>query len=362
MRKPPTMTDVARRAGVSPATVSNVLGNRKPVEPGLVERVRKAASELDYHVDRAASRLRSGKTNVIAVAVPSLENPFFASLIASIEIEAQKDGYEIIVSSTNELESAERSRVSALLSWRPAGLIVVPTSDRFPGRQLLDHSGIPYVLVDRVLPKQPTDTVSVHNVQAAEEVAEHLLDFGHREILIAASALDLFNIRERSEGVRGTYERAGQPLPQSLEVGRDFETATDSLRQWLGIHGRPSAIFALTNVATLGVVAALSRLSIRVPNEVSLVGFDDYAWMRATTPSITAVRQPLNEMSKVAWQRLRSRIRGEDLPPREFRLHCNLDIRQSTMIAGPSLLHRRTGETSGMSMAPRSKRHHSKPA
>src|SRR5580698_638056 len=114
MPKRPTMTDVARRAGVSPATVSNVLANRKPVEPSLVERVRKAASDLDYHVDRAASRLRSGKTNVVAVAVPSLENPFFASLVASIEIEAQKDGYEIIVSSTNESESAERPRVSAL--------------------------------------------------------------------------------------------------------------------------------------------------------------------------------------------------------------------------------------------------------
>ncbi len=214
-------------------------------------------------------------------------------------------------------------------------------------------------LVDRVLPKQSTDTVSVHNTQAAEAVAEHLLEFGHREILVAATSLDIFNIRERSDGVRGTYERAGQPLPQLLEVGMDFETATDSLRQWLRSHGRPSAIFALTNVATLGVVAALSRLSIRVPDEVSLVGFDDYAWMRATTPSITAVRQPLNEMSKTAWHRLRSRIHGENLPTREFKLHCHLDIRQSTMIAGPSLLQRDVGGPSSLSKIPKSKRHHS---
>ena len=356
MRRPPTMTDVARRAGVSPATVSNVLGNRKPVDPNLAERVLKAASDLDYHVDRAASRLRSGKTKVVAVAVPSLENPFFASLVASIETEAQKDGFDIIVSSTNESDTAERSRVSALLSWRPSGLIVVPTSDRFPSRQLLDRSGIPYVLVDRVLPEQLTDTVSVHNTQAAEEVAEHLLEFGHREILVAASSLDVINIRERSDGVCASYERAGQPRPQLLEVGLDFETATNSLRQWLSAHRRPSAIFALTNVAILEVVAALSRLSIRIPGEVSLVGFDDYAWMRAITPSITAVRQPLNEMSKMAWRRLRSRIDGEELPAREFKLHCHLDVRQSTVIAGPSLLQRDAGAVPGPSKVFKSNR------
>ncbi len=338
MGKRPTMSDVARLAGVSPATVSNVLGNRKPVEPALAERVQKAASDLDYQVDRAASRLRSGKTNVVAVVVPSLENPFFASLVASIEMEAQKDNYDIIVSSTNESDAAEHSRVSALLSWRPSGFVVVPTSDRFSGRHLLDRSGIPYVVVDRAPPDQPADTVLVQNTQAAEAVGEHLLDYGHREILVAASSLDLLNIRERSEGVRGTYERLGQPLPSLVEVGGDFETATESLRLWLLTHKRPSAIFALTNVATLGVVAALSRLSIRVPADVSLVGFDDYAWMRAMTPSITAVRQPLIEMSKLAWQRLRSRIQGADLPARQFKLQCHLDIRQSTKIVGPSLV------------------------
>lgn len=336
-RKPATMRDVALRAGVSPATVSNVLGQRKPVDPALAERVRRAAAELDYEIDRAASQLRSGKAQVVAILVPSLENPFFTSLIAAVERSLAADGYDIIVASSGDDAATERKRLAALLSWKPAGAVVVPSTDRFAARGLLDGSRVPYVIVDRVAEDPGADAVTVDNEAAAAAAARHLLGLGHRELLVVASSLALANIRERCEGVRAVWRAAGLPEPALLEVGLSFDEIAERIDAHLERHGRPTAVLALTNFATLGVIAAFGRLGIAIPADVSLVGFDDYAWMGVATPSITAVAQPVERMGAAAWECLRARIAGGATPPSRLKLSCRLEIRQSTRAVGPPL-------------------------
>jgi len=331
------MRDVAQLAGVSSATVSNVLAQRKPVGPQLIERVRRAAAQLDYQVDRAASLLRSGKAQIVAVLVPSIDNPYFTSLIAAIEHNARVSGYDIIVASGNDEDAIERARLAALLSWRPAGVVIVPSTDAFAGRDLLDFARVPYVIVDRVPAHAGADMVTVDNEHAAAAAALHLLRLGHERVLIVASSLALANIRERVEGVRRTYLEAGLPAPQVLEAGLSFEAIGERIEHWLAGHGQPSGIVALTNFATLGVLAALNHLDLRVPADVSLIGFDDYAWMRVSTPSITAVAQPGERMATAAWERLHARIRGGQEPPARLKLRCSLEIRQSTRAVGPSL-------------------------
>jgi len=131
-KRGPSIKEVAQRAGVSTATVSNVFSGAKPVKADLSKKVRKAAEDLGYRVNRAASVLRTGRNRIIPVLVPDLADPFFTSLITEIEVRAEKDGYEVIVGNARDNIENERNRLDALLSWQPAGLIIVPCTDAPP--------------------------------------------------------------------------------------------------------------------------------------------------------------------------------------------------------------------------------------
>ena len=333
-RAVPTIRDVARLAGVSPATVSNVLGERKAVDPALVERVRRAAAELGYRVHRGASQLRSGRAKVVAALVPSLENPFFTSLIAALERCAGAEGYEIIVGSAGEHEDVEESRLAALLSWRPAGVIIVPCRDAFASRRLLAAERVPFVVVDRVADHAADDCVSIDNAAAGASAAEHLVSLGHRGILVAASTLALTNIRERCGAIAEVVGRVPGGRVEVLELGTAFDTAAERMEARMRSGSLPGAAIAVSNYTTLALLAAFTRFGTRVPDDVSLIGFDDYAWMRAYRPPITAVRQPIDAIAAEAWRWLTERIQGSDAPRRRIELGTELEIRQSTRAVG----------------------------
>ena len=331
MRKAATVKDVAVKAGVSPATVSNVLGSRKKVNADMAARVHAAAAELGYEADRAASFLRSGQSRIVAMMVPSLDNPFFTSIIASVERWSNANGFDLIVASSNGSDAVEKARVGALLSWRPAGVVVIPSSERFPARDALDFSGTPYVVADRAIPGLAADAVTIDNEMAGRRAADHLVALGHRAVTICASTLELSNIRERCDGIRGRLAEAEDASLSLLEVGMTFESASARIEDWLQGSPRTTAVVALTNFSTLAVLGALVQRHIRVPDDVSLVGFDDYAWMRAAGPSVTAIRQPVEEIGHQIWERLQARMDGDQGEPVHIRLDTDLVVRNSTL-------------------------------
>lgn len=334
MRAVPTIRDVARLAGVSPATVSNVLGQRKTVDPALVERVLRASAELGYRVHRAASQLRSGRAKVVAVLVPSLENPFFTSLIAALERCAGTSGYEIIVGSAGEQEAIEESRLAALLSWRPAGVIIIPCRDAFASRHLLAAERVPFVVVDRVADDALDDSVTIDNAAAAASAAVHLVSLGHRDIVVAASTLALANIRERCGAIAEVVGRVPGGRVEVLELGSAFDVAAERMEARMRSGPLPGAAIAVSNYTTMALLASFARFGTRVPEDISLIGFDDYAWMRAYRPPITAVRQPIDAIAAEAWRWLTERIQGSDAPRRQTELSTELEIRQSTRAVG----------------------------
>jgi LacI family transcriptional regulator len=329
--KRPTMSDVARRAGVSSATVSNVLGGRRPVSAALAERVLSAAADLDYYVDPAASQLRSGRARAACVLVPDITNPFFAELVGAMEAAARQERYDLIVASSGDDPDLERARLKALLAWRPAGMLVVPCDDVFAGRDLLLEAGIPFVVVDRVPDDIGTDAVLVGNEEAAAEGVRHLLALGHRNVVLVASKLALGNMRARCAGAAQAWREAGQAgEPEVLETGFSVEAAAGAIADRLRRSPRPTAVFALNTAVTLGALAALSTAGLKAPSDVALLGFDDYAWMRVASPPVTAIRQPVGAMGEAAWRRLVARLRGEAAPPCRLRLACTLEVRAST--------------------------------
>lgn len=340
-----TIKDVARTAGVSPATVSNVFGGRKPVAALLAGRVRDAARALGYQADRAASLLRSGRARIIPIIVPNLDNPFYTAVIAAVEDRAQQGGYEVFVASSREDVANENSRLAVLLAWRPAGVVVISTTDKFPGRKLLEQAGTPYVLADRPTDRLFADTITIDGRAAAESGAAHLLERGHQRVLIAASTLKIGNMRERCAGAVDLLQSHGA-TPEVAELGLSSDEATIRLRRWLERHACPTAVLALTNFTTLGALSALAERGLGVPEKVSLIGFDDYSWMRARVTPLTAIRQPVDEMGRIIWDRLSLRMSGDRSPPVRIGLPCELMLRSSTAIC-PSTAARDERRTRG---------------
>lgn len=321
-----TIRDVAALAGVSTATVSNTLNGTKHVEAELRARVEAAAQELSYNSDRAAAQLRSGSTCVIGVLVPDLEDAFFTALVSRLEVMAGADGYDVIIASSRDDVDLEHSRLRALLGWRPAGIVVVPCSNQVPVSIAEEALRMPIVLADRVDGgAHPADVVTIDNFASGALAARHLSDLGHRDVLVAASDLSLYPISERVHGFASVIGSA-----RVIEVGSNAAAAGRILARTLQRDMHPTAIFGLTNVITLGALSAFANQGIEAPGDISLVGFDDYAWMSARKTPLTAIRQPLDEMARAVWERLMARIAHLDGAPRRVTLAPTLEIRASS--------------------------------
>ncbi|PJE55508.1 MULTISPECIES: LacI family DNA-binding transcriptional regulator [unclassified Marinomonas] len=308
MRKP-SIREVAKLAEVSTATVSNVFSGKKPVNDDLKKRVRLAATQLGYEVDRAASQLRSQRNKVVTVLVPNITDTFFATIVSHLENLAFEHGYDVIVASSHDRIDVETSRIKALMSWRPAGMIAIPCSGQL-SESLLNLKNIcPTVLIDRVsVHATPFDTVTIDNRAAGDLACQHLANAGHENILIAASNLSFPPIRERVEGAFLAMGRSQLTKPNVIELGSELEEGAVKITNWLKHNPQPTAIFALTNVTTLSTLTALAECNIKVGQDISLVAFDDYAWMSARSTSLTAIRQPVEEVAASAWSKLLERI------------------------------------------------------
>ncbi len=243
---------------------------------------------------------------------------------------ARGDGYDVIIASSRDEAALELSRLRALFGWRPAGLVAVPCTDDIPALLEDAAEALPMVLVDRLPPTGAfVDTVMIDNAAAGALAARHLIEAGHDDILIAASNLSIWPIRERIRGAGDLAASLGRPRPHVVELGSSAERGAEVFLRWLADNPAPTAIFALTNVTTLAVLSGLARSGIGVPGQCSLIGFDDYPWMSARMTPLTAIRQPLDEMAAMVWHRLRLRMAGADEPPHQAVLAADLQIRRS---------------------------------
>ena len=330
-RKRPSIKDVAAKAGVSTATVSHVFSGKKHVNEELVRRVRRAADDLGYAVDRVASQLRSGRARVIAVLVPDLEDLFLNRFVSRIEACAEGAGYEVIVACSRDDPSLETSRLRALMAWRPAGIVAIPCRDSFPSELTGEFAGTPIVGADRIRPSgAPFDTVTIDNFSSGRKTAEHLISKGASSILVVASMVDLFTASERVRGARHVVDGVEGATLSVLEIGSEPIAGAERLSAWLASHPKPDAIVGLTNVTTLAALSALAKAGLEAPDDVLLVGFHDSLWMTARKKPVTTVAQPVDEVARCAWDRLTLRMAGEASPVQNIMLSSTLIERTST--------------------------------
>jgi len=340
-RKAPTIHDVALRAGVSPATASNVVNGNRPVGDESRARVMKAIGELGYRPNRLAAALRAKRSRLIGVVVPEISNVFFASLVHGIEEQAAASGYELVLVSSSEDKAIEQRRIEALLDRQIEGLIVVPSNDAsFAALRDKRCGGVPpTVLVDRGCGSPGVDTVGAECAAGALAATRHLIGLGHRDIAVLTPWINLANIRARIEGYTRALDEADlSPRARVCVGGPTLDGLRGAIEQDLHRADRPTAIFALTNVAALAAIKAVRALGLDIPGDVSIVGFDDFDWMCALRPYLTTVAQPVDEFASSAWrllmQRLSGAARAEEV---RIELPCALKVRESTGPARPRL-------------------------
>jgi len=329
-RKPPTIRDVAARAGVSPATVSNALSGLRGVTEDRRRAVLEAVAALGYKSNHMASSLRTGATRSVGIVVPNLANEFYAGLVRQWEMLASRDGFEILVVASGEDPAVEAKRTESVIARRIDGLLVVAAHDDFGAEPGFPESLPPTVLVDRAFGHPGFDTVASDNFEAGYRGTRHLIELGHRDITLLISSTDHTHLTDRIEGYRKAVDEAGLRNRERLIIGgTTIETCRAAIEQDLRRPDPPTAIFAATFYGTMGSVKAINALELDFPGEISLLGFEHSEWMTAFRPYISAVSQSVETLAGLSWQTLRDRIAGRTTLAR-VRIPCRFNFREST--------------------------------
>lgn len=331
----PTIHDVARLANVSPATVSKVLRGLGAVKADSVARIHAAVRELGFRVDPLAANLRRSRRSIIGLVVPDFRNPFFGSMVASFERLAEGSGYRLVAVSSAEKVEREAAQIEALLDWRVAGLIVIPTEARPVAEASILDQKVATVLLDRVPDETSFDKVNVDNAEASAAVIRELVAKGHKRILVAPASLERTNMRDRLAGVMLAAREAG--IADSIEVvvcGPDVASATEAIAARFDKGDLPTAIFTLFGPATMATLREVERRGLVVPADLSVVGFDDVEWMQVTHPPIAAVIQPIDQIAEAAWGQMIARLASPGDPPKSLIVQCQLDFRGSVAPLG----------------------------
>ncbi|MFI9627768.1 LacI family DNA-binding transcriptional regulator [Streptomyces sp. NPDC052042] len=295
--------DVARRAGVSVGTVSNVINRPEAVSPETRARVLATIEDLGYVRSESARQLRAGRSRLVALLVLDMGNPFFVDVARGAERAARDAGLGVMVCNSDQSPAEEAEYLGLFAEQRVCGVLVTPADPTGRNLDTLRRHRIPFVLVDRVAPGAGTCAVSVDDVRGGALAVGHLLFSGHRSVAYVSGPGDLHQIRDRREGALSALTDAGLPPEALVEIPcdrLDVAAGRDAGARLLGLVPRPTAVFCANDLLALGVLQALYAAGVRVPHDVSLVGYDDIEFAAAAAVPLTSVRRPAAVMGRMA--------------------------------------------------------------
>lgn len=328
-----TMEDVARLAGVSPATVSAVINGNVVVSPKRTKRVREAMEALDYHPDQVARSLKIGRTLVVGMVIPDVTNAYFPEVIRGVEDRARMAGYSVILCNSNEDGEQEERHLDVLLSRRVDGVLLAYANNPAACERLLRRN-FPLVFFDRIPAGLHRGAVGTDNVAAAQQVINHLVALGHKDIAFVTGNLSLSPHADRLEGFRKAMQEHRLPIldPYLRHGDLSVETGCRMGHELLRLPSPPTAIVSSNNKMMLGILRALRELKVSCPEQVSVVGFDDPMWTEFFNPPLTVVAQQGEAIGRRAFEMLLSKIEGsgQERGAELVLLSASLRVRQST--------------------------------
>jgi LacI family transcriptional regulator len=327
--KKPTITDVAREAGVSIGTVSHVLNGTTKVSAILRERVDRAMRTLDYEQNMLAHAQRRQRTPVVGLSVPHVASAYLAALIDSFEDIAAGRGYQVMQVLTRRDPQTELRRVRELLRHRVAGLLLVPTLDPRETLELVHASGTPAVLVDRPSGDDRFDEVTFDNRAVMTETVARLIRLGHRRILFVVESQKLSISRQRIEALRERAAQRPHVTATVMEMGDDPAEYAQRLAHALDEANRPIAVIVSNRVVATRTLHVLRGLGDAYPARISLLVFEEPDWAELTVPRLSVIRQPVDAIAREAWELLLKRMNGEVFPVRRIELRATIELRES---------------------------------
>jgi LacI family transcriptional regulator len=329
----PTIRDVAKLARVGLMTVSRVINNHPSVRPLTRKKVESAIQQLGYRQNEAARLLKGQRAKLIGLIVPDLSDAFFASCAHTVQHLARMHGYMTLVVSSERDAELEFQQAELMASRKVSGLLVVTSTDKGDHRlRELQTTGLAVVAFDRPLPGTDTDCVLVENRSGAEQATQHLIQHGHRRIVCVGYDEDTYTINERVKGFTHHMNFCGLK-PQTAFGLKTLEEVSAWLGELMASRNRPTAVFSLNHRTSMFMLQALAERRIKIPDDMALVGFDDFDLATVVSPPLTTVAQSPIELARRAMGLLLERIQalpGSSPPsPAKILLPVKLMVRSS---------------------------------
>ncbi|HEX4006199.1 MAG TPA: LacI family DNA-binding transcriptional regulator [Acidobacteriaceae bacterium] len=327
------MKKIAELAGVSLGTVSHVLNDTARVREPLRKRVMDAVHATGYQPSQLARGLRRDKTNILAMIIPDILNPFFPGVVRGAEDVAFSNGYRLVLCNTDNDHGKEVTHLNALRTYLPSGLIVIPSdfSELTAQTETWRRAGAAVVCVDRLPRNWSGDSVTINNAAGAFEAASYLLGLGHRRIACITGPLHLTNSQDRLKGFRRALRASKIDLAPGFQQESGFDRAGGYAKTKLLLRmvPRPTAILACNDMIALGALLAIREERLHCPDDISIVGFDGLDLTETTTPQLSSVYQSPYQLGATAVQLALDRVADKDSPVRHIVLKTELRVRES---------------------------------
>lgn len=330
-----TIKDIASRTGLGLATISSYLNGGNVREKNR-EKIEAAIRELNFEVNEVARGLKTNRTHTIGVVIPELNNVFCAQIITDMEDILRRKGYATIICDCRTDKALEREAVEFLSRKRVDGIINMPVDATGAHLKQFEAAHKPIVIIDRRLPQIHCDSVLVDNRDAAKKAADILIENGHRNIGIVNGPKEIYTARERYLGYETALRGAGISVWPGLVVESDYTIggAVAGLTAMLDAHPEVTAIFAANYEMTVGTMIVLNERGIRIPQDMSVIGFDNREFARALHPTLTIITQPTGEIARQAAQTMLARLENEDKTPPQER-YLLTEVMQGKSVANP---------------------------
>jgi len=328
--------DLAEVLGLSTTTVSRVLNGKAKsyrISEKTQERVHKAAKDYNYLPNKLARGLKLSKTDTIGLIIPDISNPFFSDIAFHIEREAHSKGYSLILCDSNEDSNMEKELIELLLSHKVDGIIIAPIGKGYEHITHTYNSGMPLVVIDRCFPEIGLPFITSDNYQGGYDAVNYLISMGHKKIACIQGIPESLPSIERVRGYKDAMLNSNLPFDGSVILGDDYSTDNGYMqtRILFSMEDPPTAIFALSNLIGLGVIKAVHEMELKIPDNISLISFDEQPYSAFLGTPMTTVDQKKSEMGQLAVDVLLKYIKNKEYRNKavSMTLKTNLIIRNS---------------------------------
>jgi DNA-binding LacI/PurR family transcriptional regulator len=333
------INEIAKRAGVSTATVSRTINGSSRVSPETAEKVWELVRSMGYHPSSHAQALASGKSHIIGLIISDIVNPFFPELVKSFEEIALNNGFDVIVANTGYDQERMALSVRRMLQRKTEGVAVMTSEMDTSLVNQLESQRIPVVFLDTGRVGDHTSNIKVDYSKGIREAVKHIVSLGHKRVGFISGPLEYASaVTRRLAFLKNITEYDLLPSQDFIQAGNfKIDGGEAAMERLLRFKNRPTAVLAANDLTAIGALHAAIRAGLSVPDDISIIGFDDIDFCQMTQPPLTTIRLSRHDLAEKAFNALSSIIQGKSTSGRQYRVSTNLIIRGSTSICKNSV-------------------------